>query len=231
MRHPKASAFVQQRLFAGLSSFAELEQRIASLPAEKSRGDALEVFAEAYLATQRKHDAESVWPLATAPLETLARLQLATQDYGVDGVLQTRLGKFSVYQVKFRTGRPALTWRELSTFMALADSPNIHSRILLTNCDELPSVLNDRQGFFCIRGSDLDRLGTEDFKTIAALAGGFRLFSSAQNAAAASGRSVGKNSARVQGTRPRLGNHGVRHGQNPRRPVGGRTYCQRRWND
>jgi superfamily II DNA or RNA helicase len=167
-RHSKAGRFVQQRLFAGLSAFVEMERRIADLPDEKSRGDAFEVFTEAYLATQRKHDAETVWPLASVPTETLGSLQLATQDYGVDGVLKTRLGKFSAYQVKFRTSRPALTWRELSTFMGLADSPNIHSRILLTNCDELPSVLNDRQGFFCIRGSDLDRLEPDDFKTIEA---------------------------------------------------------------
>ncbi|MCU0786072.1 MAG: DEAD/DEAH box helicase family protein [Verrucomicrobia bacterium] len=167
-RHSKAGRFVQQRLFAGLSAFVELERRIAALPDEKSRGDAFEVFTEAYLATQRKHDAETVWPLPSVPTEILGNLQLAMQDYGVDGVLKTRLGKFSAYQVKFRTGRPALTWRELSTFMGLADSPNIHSRILLTNCDELPSVLNDRQGFFCIRGSDLDRLEPADFKTIEA---------------------------------------------------------------
>lgn len=167
-RHSKTGRFVQQRLFAGLSAFVELERRIADLPDEKSRGDAFEVFTEAYLATQRKHDAETVWPLPTVPTEILSSLQLAAQDYGVDGVLKTRLGKFSAYQVKFRSGRPALTWRDLSTFMGLADSPNIHSRILLTNCDDLPSVLNDRQGFFCIRGSDLDRLEPDDFKTIEA---------------------------------------------------------------
>src|ERR1039458_8950565 len=74
------------------------------------------------------------------------------------------------YQIKFRTGRLALTWRELSTFIGLADSPHIHSRVLLTNCDELPAVLNSpaRKGFFCIRGSDLDRLEASDFRAIEA---------------------------------------------------------------
>jgi hypothetical protein len=86
----------------------------------------------------------------------------------VDGVLQTLLGQFNAYQIKFRTGRPSLTRRELSTFIGLADSPHIHSRVLLTNCDELPAVLNDRQGFFCIRGSDLDRLEAGDFRAIEA---------------------------------------------------------------
>ena len=167
-RHPKATFFVQRQLFAGLTSFAELEQKIAALPDEQSRGAAFEVFAEAYLATQRKYDAAQVWPHGSVPLDVLKNLGLTQQDQGVDGVLQTLLGQFNAYQIKFRTGRPALTWRELSTFIGLADSPHIHSRVLLTNCDELPAVLNDRQGFFCIRGSDLDRLETDDFCAMAA---------------------------------------------------------------
>ena len=167
-RHPKATFFVQRHLFSGLTSFAELESKIAALPDEKSRGDAFEVFAEAYLATQRKHDAAQVWPHGSVPLDILKNLGLSQQDQGVDGVLQTLLGQFNAYQIKFRTGRPSLTWRELSTFIGLADSPQIHSRVLLTNCDELPAVLNDRQGFFCIRGSDLDRLEAGDFRAIEA---------------------------------------------------------------
>ncbi len=50
--------------------------------------------------------------------------------------------------------------------MGLADSPHIQTRVLLTNCDDLPLVLNERRGFFCIRGSDLDRLEPDDFRTI-----------------------------------------------------------------
>jgi superfamily II DNA or RNA helicase len=167
-KHSKAAAYVHSQLFAGLTSFAQLESRVAALPDEKARGDAFEVFAEAYLATQRKHDAAHVWPHDSVPLDILKNLGLTQQDQGVDGVLQTLLGQFDAYQVKFRTGRPALTWRELSTFIGLADSPHIHSRVLLTNCDELPAVLNDRQGFFCIRGSDLDRLEAGDFRAIEA---------------------------------------------------------------
>lgn len=169
--HPKATAFVRQNLFSGLTTFAELERRIAALPDERARGDAFEVFAEAYLATQRKHDADKVWPLNATPTNVLQQLGLGNRDYGVDGVFQTLLGHFNAYQVKFRTNRPALTWRELSTFMGLADSPQIRSRVLLTNCDELPSAMNLRQGFFCVRGSDLDRLEADDFRTIEAWLG------------------------------------------------------------
>lgn len=169
--HPKSASFARQNLFAGLTAFSELETRIASLPDERSRGDAFEVFAEAYLATQRKHDAAQVWPLNATPTTVLQQLGLGNKDYGVDGVFRTLLGHFNAYQVKFRSNRPALTWRELSTFMGLSDSPQIRSRVLLTNCDELPSAMNLRQGFFCIRGSDLDRLEVDDFRAIEAWLG------------------------------------------------------------
>ena len=109
-RHPKAASFVRQKLFADVTNFADLESRITALPDERARGDAFEVFAEAFLATHRKHDAAAVWPLSSVPSSILQNLGLAAQDYGVDGVFQTLLGNFNAYQVKFRTGRPALTW-------------------------------------------------------------------------------------------------------------------------
>src|SRR6266481_1944674 len=164
--HMAAGEFLQSGLFSGLSSFDELEDRIAALTEDWKRGDAFEVFAEAYLVTQRQHDASKVWPLSAVPIELLQRVSLLSQDYVIDGVFETTLGHYNAYQVKFRSNRPALTWRELSTFIALADSPHIRSRLLITNCDDLPRVINERQGFFCIRGSDLDRLTLEDFKGI-----------------------------------------------------------------
>lgn len=166
--HPKAKELFKAGFYSGLNSFEELENRIAALDDDKLKGDSFEVFAEAYLATERKHDAAKVWPLNAVPLEVLQKLGLSEKDYGVDGVFQTLLGHHNAYQVKFRSGRYPLTWRELSTFIGLADSPQIHSRVLITNCDELSTVLNERQGFFCIRGSDLDRLETEDFRAIEA---------------------------------------------------------------
>ena len=161
-----AGEFVQTGLFSDLSTFDQLEDRIAALAEEWQRGTAFEVFAEAYLVTQRQHDAAKVWPFSAVPIELLQRLSLLVQDYGIDGVFETTLGHYNAYQVKFRSNRPALTWRELSTFIGLADSPNIRSRVLITNCDDLPPVINERQGFFCIRGSDLDRLTAEDFAVI-----------------------------------------------------------------
>jgi len=58
-KHSKATAFVKQGLFKNLQSFREFESRNVALPTTKDRGDAFEVFAEAYLATKPIDQAQS----------------------------------------------------------------------------------------------------------------------------------------------------------------------------
>jgi hypothetical protein len=96
--------------------------------------------------------------------------------------------------------------------------------VLLTNCDELPAVLNDRQGFFCIRGADLDRLEAGDFRAMEAWLAD-AAFITPKNAATASDRSPERLVSRAAKARPRFRHHGLRHGQNTRRAVGRRTFC------
>ena len=163
-KHPKAGLYLQRKLFDGIAKFTDLEQRIADLPAKQERGDAFEVFVEAYLSTQPLHQAKTVWPFSAIPLAIKDRFALGQSDVGADGVFETHLGDYHAYQAKFRTDRPSLTWDELSTFMGLTDQ--IAERVVITNCDELSSVLSDRRGFYAIRGTDLDRLQAEDFKAI-----------------------------------------------------------------
>ena len=163
-RHHKTAHFLKAKLFHKLDSFADLEERITALPTGKERGDAFEVFAEAYLATQRTSQAKEVWPYDSIPLSIKERLALPDKDMGVDGVFETVAGDFNAFQSKFRSGRPSLTWHELSTFFGLSDQ--VTQRVLFTNCDDLPSVVNERTGFYCIRGNDLDRLEPHDFAAI-----------------------------------------------------------------
>ena len=49
MKHLKTAKF--RNFFSGAKRFAEIEKRIEALPTKKERGDAMEVFAEAYLRT------------------------------------------------------------------------------------------------------------------------------------------------------------------------------------
>ena len=81
-RHQKTPQFREAKLFHDLDSFAGLEARIAALPTEKDRGDAFEVFAEAYLAIQKTAQAEEVWPFDNMPASTKKRLALDTSGHG-----------------------------------------------------------------------------------------------------------------------------------------------------
>ena len=165
-KHHKTGFFLKAGIFNNLSSFAELEKRISELPTTVEEGDAFEVFAEAYFFTQKIEQAQEVWPFKSIPSGIKENLSLGTnqKDMGVDGVFKTVSDEFSAYQAKFRTGRKSLTWGELSTFMGLTD--NVSQRVLFTNSNDMPSVINDRTGFHCIRGNDLDRLDRSDFETI-----------------------------------------------------------------
>jgi len=161
-KHPAAVRFLNNGLFDDLTSFMDIEACISALPTTKEIGDAFEVFAEAYLATQKIAQAQEVWPFDAIPLDQRKTLYLDTgRDMGVDGIYQTGDGELRAYQVKFRSRRPSLTWEELSTFMGLTDQ--VSQRVLFTNCEALPDLMRDRSGFVAIRGSDLDRLAPEDF--------------------------------------------------------------------
>jgi hypothetical protein len=46
--HTKSREIAKSGLFAGVKSFADLEKRIAAIPENKGKGDAFEVFAEAF---------------------------------------------------------------------------------------------------------------------------------------------------------------------------------------
>ena len=86
-RHLKTRSCVQRGLFDGLTSFRELEGRISGLATKGERGDAFEVFAEAYLATVAVEKAKHVWPGASVPHSLRKRLALTIGDKGVDGSL------------------------------------------------------------------------------------------------------------------------------------------------
>jgi hypothetical protein len=141
-RHSKTRSSALRGLLDGLITFRELEVRISGLPGKRERGDAFEVFAEAYLATVAIERAKHVWPGANVPNSLRKQLALTIGDKGVDGIFQTQLGEYHAYQVKFRTGRPSLSWDELSTFIGLAD--RVKQRVLFTNCDRFADVDQNR---------------------------------------------------------------------------------------
>lgn len=164
-KHSQSAKFTATNIFCGLRSFSELEVRISALPLEKERGDAFEVFAEAYLATQPICQVKEVWPQTSAPSTLLKSLALpVSRDMGTDGLVELKDGRIASYQAKFFSGRPSLNWGILSTFFAISD--RVSHTIIFTNSDTLSATIEQRQNFIAIRGVDLDRLTPADFAGI-----------------------------------------------------------------
>jgi superfamily II DNA or RNA helicase len=162
--HPKASHFYEIGLFDNLTSFNDLELKISSLPGEyKYKGDAFEVFVEAYLNTHPNHlGSTQVWPGCTVPVDIVDKLVLTSNDYGVDGIYKTALGEYHGYQVKFRSKRKSLSWSgdHLSNFIGQADRCN--HRVVITNSDDIDDVTGARLNFSSVKGADFDNLVTPD---------------------------------------------------------------------
>jgi len=173
VRHSKALKYINSDLFSGLKSFRELEQRIEAIEGNKNRGDAFEVFVEAYIATQKIMQTVEVWPENTFPTSIRAKLNLPPIDMGVDGVYEHLSGDYVCYQAKFRTGRPSLSWKELSTFFGLAESTG--PRLVVTNCDKIAKTATERSGAIFVRGIDLERLDTDNFRVIEAWISGVQI--------------------------------------------------------
>jgi len=173
-RHSETAKFIEVGIFEGLKTFSELESRISALPLEKDRGDAFEVFAEGYLATQPICQTTEVWPQQTAPSVMLSNLGLPiARDMGTDGLVELKDGRIASYQAKFYSGRPSLNWGTLSTFFAISD--RVNHTIIFTNTDSLANTIEDRKNFIAIRGTDLDRLCPEDFSVICAWINGTQI--------------------------------------------------------
>ncbi|MDC0175566.1 Helicase associated domain protein [Planctomycetaceae bacterium] len=162
--HPRAYEFSRSGLFRDIESFSELEERISELPTEIDRGAAFEVFAEAYLATQRRFQIKQIWSDRNIPRAAQKALKIPANDMGIDGVFQSRKAGYGAFQVKFRGKREGLTWTDLKGFFGLAD--RAHTKIVFTNSSDLANVTEHRIGFLCVRGSDLDRMKRSDFENV-----------------------------------------------------------------
>jgi superfamily II DNA or RNA helicase len=163
-RHPRRSA-LPAGLFQNLTSFRELEGRIAMLTEELHRGDAFEVFVEAYLQTHSLFQVEDLWLVGQVPAEVRRLLNLPRDHKGIDGVFRTRSGELVPYQVKFRIARPQVTVREVSTFLGLTE--RARDRMLISNSDRYAGDIENRDGLRILAGTYFDSLTCDELNAIA----------------------------------------------------------------
>lgn len=164
-RHPRLSTLPAE-LFEGLASFRDLEARIAPLPEELQRGDALEVFVEAYLQTQPLFQVQDLWLVGQIPKVVRKALNLPNDHKSIDGVFRTRSGTLVPYQVKFRIGRPQVGVREVSTFLGLTERAK--DRLLISNSDRYAGDIENRDHLRILTGTYFDSLSGDELNAIAA---------------------------------------------------------------
>jgi predicted helicase len=166
--HSAAKTLISKKVFDDPHSFRALEDRISALGDENSKavGDALEIFVEAYLATQPIAQCEQNWLVGQIPLQIRRGLVLPADAKAIDGVYRTKHDSLVPYQVKFRSKRAYLTFTELAGFIGVTDRAT--ERVIFTNSNELADDIIHRPGLRVVRGIDFDRLEPVDFQLIEA---------------------------------------------------------------
>lgn len=165
-KHVKAPLLISQGVFSSVKTFREFEQRVSNLfqTNTKAQGDALEIFVEAYLATQRLLQCQETWLVGDIPVQVREKLNLPNNSKGIDGVFKTMLGEYVPYQVKFRSNRPTLGFNEVAEFLGITEKAT--DRLLITNCDTIAIDVKNRTGIRSLRGVDFDQLTAEGFSVI-----------------------------------------------------------------
>ncbi len=165
--HTFSKYFNELGIFNNLKNINELINRIKNLSSHNNRtidqtkGDVFEVFAEALLNTNLKYNVKKAYPQGKVPKDILFKLNLVETDKGYDGVYICNENKINTYQVKFRKPDGNLTWRELSTFLAISE--NVKERMLITTTNKIDKEFISKRNIHLLSYSSLSSLKERDF--------------------------------------------------------------------
>ena len=89
---------------------------------QKFKGDVFERLTQAYLLTMPEYQSilSNVWLNEEVPRNLLKKLNLPSEDFGVDLIARTNRNQYWTIQCKFKSTDSALTYKELSTFSTLS---------------------------------------------------------------------------------------------------------------
>lgn len=132
--HSRARYWIENGIFNDLKSFADFEDRVNAVVAEKDRGDIFEIFIEGYLATQIITQRVQHWVVGNIPLDMRVRYNLPPDGTGIDGIYETHDGSHIAYQVKYRRDHN-LTFTEVAPFLGITEK--FHDRVIFTNATAL----------------------------------------------------------------------------------------------
>ena len=118
---------------------------------DTSAGQIFEVFAKYYFLTAPEIDGlySDVWLYDEIPLNTKAKLDLGTVEYGIDLLLKTIDDKYIAVQCKFKNDETSkLNWSSDKISNLFAYCPKADGFIVFSNCSSLDKVSLSRQENF-----------------------------------------------------------------------------------
>jgi len=139
----------------GCRSWVDLQQRWSPLT-KQQKGDLFEELTKYYLLLEPEYASKlkSVWLLREIPTALAKRLNLPSEDKGIDLVAETKEGEYWAIQSKYREeSDQSITWREISTFTGLASlCPGFSYRLIASTTERITDVLKnqDRIGFLAL---------------------------------------------------------------------------------
>jgi superfamily II DNA or RNA helicase len=146
-------------------SFKDLEEKISDLGKTNTtlEGNAFEVFIEAYLCTQADKQVQAFYQVGHIPKVWRDRFNLPNSSTGIDGLYVDRAGEPVLFQVKFLSGRPRVTWGIAQSFLGISD--RCRKRFIISNSNDLGDEVKQRN-VSAVLGFQFDKLSPDDFKAI-----------------------------------------------------------------
>lgn len=146
-------------------SWSELETVIEELPTTKQMGDAFEQFCFLFFSIKKnQYQVSDIYPIKDVPISLREKLNLESHDCGVDGLIVCTNGKTIAYQCKFRTGRVAPSYDELSKFWI--ESKKCDYRCTFANCNKVTTLSQKLENTFNVLVQDLDALDEDFFEEL-----------------------------------------------------------------
>jgi len=167
IKHRYIKSIRKLGLFKDVKSFEEIEKQIEKhSDSNKDRGDAFEVFAEAYLTLGINLPYKAVYPENKLTAKHFNRLKITTSETnvrGIDGALETQSDEFHTYQVKYRSSGDSLSWNDLTG--SVVASQNADALLIFTNVSDIDGDIAQRN-VYSIRNDKLSDLTKDDLKRI-----------------------------------------------------------------
>jgi superfamily II DNA or RNA helicase len=131
-------------------NWLDLKAKIDVSPNTKEKGDIFELLTKLYLQIEPRYttNLKTVWLYNEIPTNTLKKLNLPTNDMGIDLIAETHLGEYWAIQCKYKADESkSLTWREISTFQSLAFSKakGISFGLIATTVDRSSKLFKDQK--------------------------------------------------------------------------------------